>query len=114
MEKLLPMITYLKNIEACVNIGITKIQTLANKIYSSGKIPQQMKGHFYNIAKERNLLNCNNYRLNSLMSHITKKYIACNSDKNDKRFRFKKSKEMLYFHKRKLKIMCFGKKHIIS
>lgn len=48
-------------IEACENSGIAKIQTLGIKIYKSVKKSQQLKVHFfYNIAKERSLLNCNN------------------------------------------------------
>jgi len=60
-------------IEACGDIGISKLVTIMNKIYESGYIPQQMKESiFITIPKKGNLLNCSNYRLISLMSHITK------------------------------------------
>ena len=58
-------------IEACGDIGISKLVTIMNKIYESG--PQQMKESiFIMIPKKGDLLNCSNYRLISLMSHITK------------------------------------------
>ena len=60
-------------IEACGDLGISKLVTIMNKIYESGYIPQQMKESiFITIPKKGDLLNCSTYRLISLMSHITK------------------------------------------
>jgi len=55
------------------NLGINKLHTIVNKIYETGTIPQQMKESiFITLPKKGDLLNCNNYRLISLMSHVTK------------------------------------------
>ena len=60
-------------LQACGEIGIKKVCILANKIYESGIIPQKMKESiFITIPKKGDLLQCSNYRLISLMSHITK------------------------------------------
>ena len=60
-------------IEACGDIGISKLVTIMNKIYESGYIPQQMKESiFIKIPKKGDLLYCSNYRLINFMSHITK------------------------------------------
>ena len=60
-------------IEACGDIGISTLVTIMNKIYESGYIPQQMKESiFITIPKKGDLLDYSNYRLISLMSHITK------------------------------------------
>jgi len=60
-------------IEACEDLGTEKILDLANSIYNSGVIPNQMKESvFITIPKKGDLLNCSNYRLISLMSHVTK------------------------------------------
>ena len=57
----------------CKVIVISKICSLANKIYDSGIIPKQMKeSMFIPIPKKGDLTECGNYRLISLMSHITK------------------------------------------
>lgn len=52
-------------LEACGDVGINKLAKIINKIYESRCIPQQMK-------EKDDLLNYSNYRLISLMSHITK------------------------------------------
>ena len=58
---------------ACGELGIKKICNLANKIYDSGTILMQMRQSvFIAIPKKGDLSNCNNYRLISLMSHVTK------------------------------------------
>ena len=45
-------------IEACGDIGISKLVTIMNKIYESGYIPQQMKESiFIRIPKKGDLLN---------------------------------------------------------
>jgi len=60
-------------IEACEDLGTEKILDLANSIYNSGVIPNQMKESvFITSPKKGDLLNCSNYRLISLMSHVTK------------------------------------------
>ena len=60
-------------IEACEDLGTEKIVDLANTIYNSGVIPSQMKESvFITIPKKGDLLKCSNYRLISLMSHVTK------------------------------------------
>ena len=60
-------------IEACEDLGTEKSVDLANNIYSSGVIPSQMKESvFITIPKKGDLLKCSNYRLISLMSHVTK------------------------------------------
>ena len=65
-------------IEACGYIGISRLAIIMNKMYESGYIPQQMKESiFITILKKGDLLNCFNYRLISLMSHITKILSAC-------------------------------------
>ena len=61
-------------IEACEDLGTEKSVDLANNIYNSGVIPSQMKESvFITIPKKGDLLKCSNYRLISLMSHVTKK-----------------------------------------
>ena len=60
-------------LEACEDLGTEKILDLANIIYNSGVIPNQMKESvFTTIPKKGDLLNISNYRLISLMSHVTK------------------------------------------
>ena len=60
-------------IEACEDLGTEKIVDLANNIYNSCVIPSQMKESvFITIPKKGDLLKCSNYRLISLMSHVTK------------------------------------------
>ena len=60
-------------IEACGEIGIEKVCQLANRIYDKGVIPQRMKESiFITIPEKGDLLQCSNYRLISLMSHVTK------------------------------------------
>ena len=60
-------------IEACEDLGTEKIVDLANNIFNSGVIPSQMKESvFITIPKKGDLLKCSNYRLISLMSHVTK------------------------------------------
>ena len=57
----------------CKETGISKICCLANKIYDSGIILKQMKESiFIPIPKKGDFTECGNYRLMSLMSHITK------------------------------------------
>ena len=64
---------YKEMITACDEVGIDKLLSIANKIYNSGIIPEQMKQSiFVTIPKKGDLLECKNYRLISLMSHITK------------------------------------------
>ena len=61
-------------IEACEDFGVDKICEIANCIYITGKIPSQMK-HInlcHSSPKKVTFLLCSNYRLISLMSHITK------------------------------------------
>ena len=58
-------------ITACDEIGISKILSVANKIYDSGVIPYQMKQSIF-VPKKGDLLECKNYRLISLVSHVTK------------------------------------------
>lgn len=58
---------------ACKEISVKKICVLTNKVYESGIIPKQMKESvFIPLPKKGDLLECGNYRLISLMSHITK------------------------------------------
>ena len=58
---------------ACKELSIKKLCILANKIYRTGVIPKQMKESvFIPLPKKGDLLECGNYRLISLMSHITK------------------------------------------
>lgn len=73
-------------IEACENIRKTQIQTFINNIYNSGKIPRQMKESiFITLLKKGDLLNCNNYRLLSLMSHITQNILRLIMTRNKKK-----------------------------
>ena len=54
-------------------IEIDKICSLANKIYNSDVIPKQTRESiFIPIPKKSDFTECANYRLMSLMSHITK------------------------------------------
>ena len=63
-------------LEACGDIGISKLAKVMNKIYESGCIPQQMKESiFIPIPKKGDLLNCSNYHLISLISHVSKIFI---------------------------------------
>lgn len=58
---------------ASKEVSVNKICHLANKIYRTGTIPKQMKESvFIPLPKKGDLLECANYRLISLMSHITK------------------------------------------
>jgi len=58
---------------ACKELSIKNLCILANKIYETGVIPRQMKESvFIPLPKKGNLLECGNYRLISLMSHVTK------------------------------------------
>ena len=58
---------------ASKEISVNKICYLANKIYRTGTIPKQMKESvFIPFPKKGDLLECANYRLIILMSHITK------------------------------------------
>jgi len=58
---------------ACEEISIKQLSSLANKIYESGVVPKQMRESvFIPLPKKGDLLMCGNYRLISLMSHITK------------------------------------------
>ena len=58
---------------ACKDINVKKLCILTNKIYNTGVIPKQMKESiFIPIPKKGDLLECGNYRLISLTSHITK------------------------------------------
>ena len=60
-------------LNACKDTSIRKLCTLSNKIYRTGEIPKQMKESvFIPLPKKGDLLECGNYRLISLMSHITK------------------------------------------
>ena len=64
-------------IEAGGDIGISKLVIIVSKIYESGYIPQQMKESiFITIPTKGDLINCFNYRLISLMNHITKIFIC--------------------------------------
>ena len=58
---------------ACKDISVKKLCILTNEIYNTGVIPKQMKESIFSpIPKKGDLLECGNYRLISLMSHITK------------------------------------------
>ena len=54
-------------------INVKRLCLLTNKIYNTGVIPKQRKETiFIRLPKKGDLLECVNYRLISLMSHITK------------------------------------------
>ena len=58
---------------ACKDISVKKLCILTNKIFNTGVLPKQMKESiFIPIPKKGDLLEWGNYRLISLMSHITK------------------------------------------
>ena len=60
-------------LNACKETSIRKLCNLANKIYRTGEIPEQMKESvFILLPKKGDMLECRNYRLISLISHITK------------------------------------------
>ncbi|XP_069976490.1 uncharacterized protein [Penaeus vannamei] len=79
-------------IEACKDLGAEKILNPANKIYNSGIIARQRKESvFITIPKKGDLLDCSNYRLISLISHITKVILRVIMN----RFKKKKCQESL-------------------
>ena len=58
---------------ACCELGNKKLLEISSKICESGNIPQQMKkSGSITIPEKGDLLECSNYRLISLMSHIAK------------------------------------------
>ena len=60
-------------IEAVGTFGISKVTELANIIYNSGDVPKQMlQSVFIALPKKAGTIECDNYRLITLRSHITK------------------------------------------
>ena len=59
-------------IKGCEDLGTERIVDLANSINNSFVITGQMKESVLTIPKKGDLLNCRNYGLISLMSHVTK------------------------------------------
>ena len=73
-------------IEAGGTFGISKVTELANIIYNSGEVPKQMlQSIFIALQKKAGTIECNNYRLISLMSHITKIILRILVNRNKKR-----------------------------
>ena len=63
-------------VKICEDFGAEKVCEIANCIYNTGKIPRQMRESIIiTLLKKGDLLLCSNYRLISLMSHITKKIL---------------------------------------
>ncbi|XP_014677047.1 PREDICTED: uncharacterized protein LOC106816918 [Priapulus caudatus] len=59
-------------LEALGDFAVDKITTLANSIYETGVIEEQMyKSIFIPIAKIQGTLECNKHRMISIMSHVT-------------------------------------------
>lgn len=57
-------------------VGLKSLLTLFNKIYESGKIPQDwLKSIFVTLPKKRNPTKCEDYRTISLMSHVLKLFL---------------------------------------
>lgn len=60
-------------IKALDEFGVTKVTELANKIYQSGSIPDDLsKSVFIALPKQPGAIECELHRTISLMSHITK------------------------------------------
>ena len=73
-------------IEAVATFGISKVTELANIIYNSGEVPKQMlQSVFIALPKKAGTIECDNYRLISLMSHITKIVLRILMNRNKRR-----------------------------
>ena len=73
-------------IEAVGTFGISKVMELANIIYNSGEVPKQMlQSIFIALPKKAGTIECDNYRLISLMSHITKIILRILMNRNKRR-----------------------------
>ena len=60
-------------IKALDDFGIEKLTVIANEIYDTGKIPQDLsKSIFIALPKKPGTIECELHRTISLMSHITK------------------------------------------
>ena len=73
-------------IEAVGTCGISKITELANIIYNSGELPKQMlQSIFIALPKKASTIECDNYRLISLPSHITNIILRILMNRNKRR-----------------------------
>ena len=73
-------------IEVVGTCGISKATELANIIYNSGEVPEQMlQSIFIALPKKAGTIECDNYRLISLMSHIVKIILRILMNRNKRR-----------------------------
>ena len=78
-------ITY-EMIRAFGTFGISKVTELANIIYNSGEVPKQMlQSIFIAFPEKAGTIECDNYRLISLISHITKIILRILMNRNKRR-----------------------------
>ena len=70
-------------IKALGDFGIEKLTIMANEIYDTGKIPQDLsKSIFIALPKKPGAIECELHRTISLMSHITKSHSSSNNDES--------------------------------
>ena len=73
-------------LKAVGTFDISKATELANIIYNSGELPKQMLESFFIASpKKAGTIECDNYRLISLMSHITKIILRILMNRNKRR-----------------------------
>ena len=71
-------------IKALDDFGIEKLTIMANEIYDTGKIPQDLsKSIFIALPKKPGTIECELHRTISLMSHITKVILRVLTSNND-------------------------------
>ena len=77
-------------IQALGNFGIDKITEIANHVYGSDEIPQEMlESVFIALPKKPGTIDCGSYRTISLMSHVTKIILRVMLNRNKKIMREK-------------------------
>ena len=75
-----------KMLETVGTVGISKVTEFANIIYNSGEVPKQMlQSIFIALSKKAGTIECDNYRLISLMSHIMKIILRIIMNRNKRR-----------------------------
>ena len=85
--------------KALGDFAVEKLTLLFNKIYASGYIPEEMsKSIFITLPKKPKAVECGDYRLISLMPHVTKIFLRVilnriktriNLEVGDEQFRFR-------------------------
>jgi len=79
-------------------IGLDLIHQLFNKIYDSGKLPEDMlKSEFIALPKKPGATECENHRTISLMSHLTKLLLRILTNRMKKRIHFEIAEEQYGF-----------------